>query len=88
MISIVSLQFLNATFKFVINFMDTFIILVSFGLSQRFQQFATRVLRLQNRVRFSETLLNFFSLNTISFCRMFPTLCGTSCACIIYFCAN
>lgn len=52
MISIVSLQFLNATFRFIINFMDTFIILVSFGLSQRFQQFATRVLRLQNRVGF------------------------------------
>lgn len=47
---VLSLQFLNATFKFITNFMDTFIILVSIGLSQRFRQFAMRVLRLENRV--------------------------------------
>ncbi|XP_017860802.1 PREDICTED: gustatory receptor for sugar taste 61a [Drosophila arizonae] len=36
--------FLNGTFTFICNFMDTFIILISLGLSQRFQQMATRVL--------------------------------------------
>ncbi|XP_001997418.2 gustatory receptor for sugar taste 61a [Drosophila grimshawi] len=41
--------FLNFTFTFIWNFMDTFIILISIGLAQRFQQFATRVLSLANR---------------------------------------
>ncbi|ALC43491.1 Gr61a [Drosophila busckii] len=40
--------FLNSTFTFIWNFMDTFIILISIGLAQRFQQFATRVLTLEH----------------------------------------
>ncbi|XP_023168135.2 gustatory receptor for sugar taste 61a [Drosophila hydei] len=41
--------FLNGTFTFICNFMDTFIILISVGLSQRFQQMANRVLNAVKR---------------------------------------
>ncbi|TDG48493.1 hypothetical protein AWZ03_005037 [Drosophila navojoa] len=41
--------FLNGTFTLICNFMDTFIILISLGLSQRFQQMATRVLNAVER---------------------------------------
>ncbi|EDW70121.1 gustatory receptor for sugar taste 61a [Drosophila virilis] len=38
--------FLNGTFTFIWNFMDMFIILISIGLAERFQQLANRVLAL------------------------------------------
>ncbi|XP_034481334.1 gustatory receptor for sugar taste 61a [Drosophila innubila] len=41
--------FLNWTFNFIWSFLDTFIILISIGLAQRFKQFAQRVLKLTNR---------------------------------------
>ncbi|KAH8371103.1 hypothetical protein KR093_006241 [Drosophila rubida] len=41
--------FLTGTFSFISNFVDTFIILISLGLAQRFKQFAKRVSRLKNR---------------------------------------
>ncbi|KAH8302984.1 hypothetical protein KR044_012872 [Drosophila immigrans] len=41
--------FLTGTFSFISNFVDTFIILISIGLAQRFKQFAQRVLKLKNR---------------------------------------
>lgn len=83
----VSLQFLNATFKFITNFMDTFIILVSIGLSQRFRQFAKRVLRLEKSVGSPKTDLNTSFSNTL-YCSMFLTPCGMSYACITFFCVT
>ncbi|XP_068149019.1 gustatory receptor for sugar taste 61a [Drosophila tropicalis] len=47
-ISVFYAFFLNGTFTFIWNFMDLFIMLVSLGLAQRFQQFARRVLKLAN----------------------------------------
>ncbi|KAH8398110.1 hypothetical protein KR215_005669 [Drosophila sulfurigaster] len=41
--------FLTGTFSFISNFLDTFIILISMGLAQRFKQFSQRVLKLKNR---------------------------------------
>ncbi|XP_060653168.1 gustatory receptor for sugar taste 61a [Drosophila nasuta] len=41
--------FLTGTFSFISNFLDTFIILISMALAQRFKQFSHRVLKLKNR---------------------------------------